>query len=93
MCAIKWARDFADCSHAGCSARSRLLWVYQTDLGDEKEVTDMDKHDDHDIHTYEYSGIQERTGKVNGWLVIVYVSLLIWGAGIWLRSGSIPEWY
>jgi hypothetical protein len=36
---------------------------------------------DHDIHTYEYSGIQERTGKVNTWLIVVYAALLIWG--IW----------
>jgi hypothetical protein len=42
-------------------------------------MTDMNKHDDHEIHTYEYSGIQERAGKVNTWLIIVYVSLLIWG--------------
>jgi hypothetical protein len=42
-------------------------------------MTDMHKPDNHDIHTYEYSGIQERTGKVNAWLIIVYASLLIWG--------------
>jgi hypothetical protein len=46
------------------------------------EVTDMNKENDHDheIHTYEYSGIQERPGKVNAWLIVVYVALLIWGA-------------
>jgi hypothetical protein len=49
-------------------------------LGGAETMTDMNKHDDHDIHTYEYSGIQERTGKVNTWLIIVYVALLIWGA-------------
>jgi hypothetical protein len=44
-------------------------------------VTDMNKDNEHnhDIHTYEYSGIQERTGKVNTWLLIVYAALLIWG--------------
>ena len=44
-------------------------------------MTDMNKGNEHnhDIHTYEYSGIQERTGKVNGWLVVVYAALLIWG--------------
>ncbi len=43
-------------------------------------MTDTNKHDDHEINTYEYSGIQERHGKVNAWLIVVYVSLLIWGA-------------
>ncbi len=40
----------------------------------------MSKDPDHssDIHTYEYSGIQERPGKVNTWLIIVYVALTIW---------------
>jgi len=38
-----------------------------------------DNEHDHDIHTYEYSGIQERTGKVNTWLIVVYAALLIWG--------------
>jgi hypothetical protein len=45
-----------------------------------EKVTDTNKHDDHEINTYEYSGIQERHGKVNAWLIIVYISLLIWGA-------------
>lgn len=46
-------------------------------------MTDMKKDNDHehDIHTYEYSGIQERVGKVNAWLIFVYAALLIWG--IW----------
>jgi hypothetical protein len=48
-------------------------------LGGAEKMNDMKKHDDHDIHTYEYSGIQERPGKVNAWLIIVYISLLIWG--------------
>jgi hypothetical protein len=45
-------------------------------------MTDMNKENehDHDIHTYEYSGIRERVGKVNTWLIVVYVALLIWGA-------------
>lgn len=38
------------------------------------------KPDEHDeIHTYEFSGIQERRGKVPMWLM-VYLSLGIWGA-------------
>jgi len=40
----------------------------------------MSKDKAHDIYTYEYSGIQERTGKVNGWLIVVYVALAVWGA-------------
>jgi len=46
-----------------------------------KEVNDMNSENehDHDIHTYEYSGIQERVGKVNTWLIVVYAALLIWG--------------
>jgi hypothetical protein len=40
----------------------------------------MAKDIDHDIHTYEYSGIQERAGKVNGWLIIVYAALTAWAS-------------
>ena len=41
----------------------------------------MAKDNDPDIHTFEYSGIQERAGKLNGWLIVVYVVLAGWG--IW----------
>ncbi len=37
------------------------------------------KSDNHEeLHTYEYSGIQERRGKVPMWLMLVYLSLGIW---------------
>jgi hypothetical protein len=38
----------------------------------------MKPEKDHDIHTYEYSGIQERSGKVPMWLIVVYVALSAW---------------
>lgn len=31
--------------------------------------------------TYEYSGIRERAGSVNAWLILLYAALTIWG--IW----------
>ncbi len=42
----------------------------------------MKPETDHDpeIHTFEYSGISERRGKVPTWLVVVYISLSIWAA-------------
>ena len=36
-----------------------------------------DKHEE-EIHRYEYSGIEERKGKVPGWLIVVYLALSIW---------------
>ncbi len=31
-----------------------------------------------DVHTYDHSGIQERSGKVPLWLAVVYVALSAW---------------
>lgn len=31
--------------------------------------------------TYEFSGIRERAGGVNAWLILLYAALTIWG--IW----------
>lgn len=45
---------------------------------------------DPEVQTYEYSGIQERKGKVNGWLIALYVVLTIWGVwylfAYWTKS-------
>jgi len=51
----------------------------------------MAKDSDHEIHTYEYSGIQERSGKVNGWLIVVYVLLLTWGAWYLVAFWTKPQ--
>lgn len=45
-----------------------------------------DKHEE--IHRYEYSGIEERVGKVPGWLIVVYLVLSVW-AIYYLRT----YWY
>ena len=37
------------------------------------------KHGADEIHRYEYSGIEERLGKVPKWLIIVYAALTVWG--------------
>jgi hypothetical protein len=34
---------------------------------------------DRSEYNYEFSGIRERVGKVNGWLIALYVALTIWG--------------
>jgi hypothetical protein len=41
----------------------------------------MDKEPDRDLETFEHSGIQERRGKVNAWLIVVYIALSAWA--IW----------
>ncbi len=73
MCLIELSGDYGDCS---AQASDWQNWPRRWE-----KVTDMNKDNEHnhDIHTYEYSGIQERTGKVNTWLLIVYAALLIWG--------------
>jgi multidrug resistance efflux pump len=38
----------------------------------------MSDNQHEEIHTYEYSGIRERKGKVPVWLIVVYVVLSIW---------------
>jgi len=44
-----------------------------------------------DIHTYEYSGIEERHGRVPAWLLVVIVSLLIWMVYYLVRYWSPPK--
>ena len=41
-------------------------------------VQDEHKEDPGEISRYEFSGIDERHGKIPKWLGFVYVSLLIW---------------
>jgi hypothetical protein len=45
---------------------------------------------DPEIQTFKYSGIQERKGKVNAWLIVVYIALTIWGVwylvAYWTKS-------
>ncbi len=48
------------------------------------------REEDCDGYSYEFSGIRERAGKVNGWLIALYVALTIWGVwyliAYWTKS-------
>jgi hypothetical protein len=48
------------------------------------------KHEDRDVQAFEYSGIRERKGKVNTWLIVVYVAVGIWSVwyliAYWTKS-------
>jgi hypothetical protein len=37
-----------------------------------------EENEDRDMQTLEYSGIQERKGRVNAWLIVVYVAVTVW---------------
>ena len=41
-------------------------------------MPDDDKNESLEISHYEFSGIDERHGKIPAWLAIVYVALVIW---------------
>ena len=40
----------------------------------------MKSDKDQEIHAYEFSGIKERRGRVPKWLMVVYISLIVWAA-------------
>lgn len=46
--------------------------------------------EDREEFRYEFSGIRERAGKVNGWLIALCVALTIWGVwylvAYWTKS-------
>lgn len=46
--------------------------------------------EDRDEYGYKFSGIRERAGKVNGWLIALYIGLTIWGVwyliAYWTKS-------
>lgn len=43
-----------------------------------------------DLHRYESSGIEERTGRVPAWLVAVIVVLFVWMVYYLVRNWSPP---
>jgi hypothetical protein len=56
-----------------------------------KDMRDSaDKNEDRNVQIFEYSGIRERKGNVNAWLIAVYVAVGIWSVwyliAYWTKS-------
>jgi hypothetical protein len=41
-------------------------------------VADEEKHGSPEISRYEFSGIEERHGRIPVWLAVVYAAMLLW---------------
>lgn len=76
-----------ECNGPGASSHARTPGSYfacdwalhPCNLGTLLPCEGRMKSDNHEeLHAYEYSGIQERRGKVPMWLMLVYLSLGIW---------------
>ena len=41
-------------------------------------MENQDPRDSSEISKYEFSGIEERHGRIPKWLAVVYIAMLIW---------------